>query len=165
MSARAFIFFCVRGLFVADNWHTIQIRDAFPNLYCVRCVHFLYSQPKRQQLAILNIFIKKSTGCNKNNKPEYLNRYPTAIDLWWWQNGKQKKAWKKNHTCMVYIMPSVVCSWPSVLSLWLFKSWFDAVLMLLLRLCVVFVVFFWSDNFHSIVNCRCYTKSIIGNRG
>lgn len=89
-------FFYLSVYYVADKWHTVQIRDVFPNLCCIR-MHFsspdIYSalllfkkkQLNKRQIAIAIMFKKfnekyrKKTTTKNTTKPEYLNRI--AIDL------------------------------------------------------------------------------------
>lgn len=89
-------FFYLSVYYVADKWHTVQIRDVFPNLCCIR-MHFTSpdicsalllfkkKQLNKRQIAIAIMFKKfnenteKKTTTKNTTKPEYLNRI--AIDL------------------------------------------------------------------------------------
>lgn len=72
-------FFFLSVYYVADKWHTVQIRDVFPNLCCIR-MHFsspdIYSalllfkkkQLNKRQIAIAIMFKKFNENTEKKQQ-------------------------------------------------------------------------------------------------
>lgn len=118
-------FFFLSVYYVADKWHTVQIRDVFPNLCCIR-MHFSSPDIYSALLLFKKKTTEQTTNCDCNHvqkiqwkyrkktttknttKPEYLNRI--AIDLHVWCGEQQKHIFPTKTTIMRLF---VAFYWPS----------------------------------------------------